>query len=226
MLWGAERLRVTANSGSGSLTRDYTITIRMPSSAQTEAWVLDGWVPAAPGIPGPQWPGAQRVHPAGQSALTWDDLVLVVQATGGTRISPGLLQSLISTAIDAIPWINAVAPNIYTTIGTVPPPLLQNGSPDAGGYLNDWLIQCINSILVGAAYIRIGYNQAATKFDLPLVGSSYNGSYRNGKPYSVANSLWGLLYFDKYVERAGPHNNALVEYFNSAQPHSGRRSRL
>ena len=71
---------------------------------------------------------------------------------------------------------------------------------------------------MGAANIRICYNLGASKFDLPLVGSTYNAGYKNGRPKEVANSLWGLRYFDNYVERAGPHNNALVEYFTGPQP--------
>jgi len=137
------------------------------------------WIRLATSVPDP-WVGAAFVK-AG-STLTWDQLVSVVNATNGERISPGILQTLISTARSMLPWLNALQPNIFTALGNATTPAT------AGGFLNDWLINAGRSILVGAAYIRQGYNLNGTRFDLPLVGSAYN----HGHPESDAASPWGL----------------------------------
>lgn len=217
VLWGNQRLAVTANSGSAVPTTDYRITIRGAAAGaaitpEAEAWILEGHSPPAPGVPDP-WAGASPVR-AGASTLTWDQLVTVVDATEGQRISPGMIQTLISTARGVVPWVNDAIPGIFATLGVPAPPAT------AGAYLNDWLLHGERSILLGAAFIRHGYNYPAgrnrppTCFDLPLVGGAYNA----GSPVSVPNSLWGLRFFGSYVERAGPSFNAAVDKFNNAVP--------
>jgi hypothetical protein len=220
VLWGNQRLAVTANSGSAAPTTDYQITIRGAAggaaiTAETEAWILEGHSPPSPGVPNP-WNGAALVR-AGASTLTWDQLVTVVDATEGQRISPGLIQTLISTARGVVPWINDAIPDIFATLGIPPPPAT------AGAYLNDWLLHGAHSVLVGAAYIRLGYNHpgfrngaitAPSCFDLPLVGGAYNA----GATIRVLNTLWGLRFSGSYVERAGPSFNAAVNKFNNATP--------
>ncbi len=167
-----------------------------------DAWILEGF---STRVPDP-WVGATAVH-APSSTLTWNQLVDVVDATNGERISPGIIQTLISTARSVLPFLNGLQPNIYNTLKILPPPA------NAVGFLNDWLAHAPHSILVGAAYIRQAYNTQITRFDLPVVGSAYNNS---GAPITDATSPWGLHYFDKkYVERAGPVSNAAATYFNS-----------
>ena len=211
ILWNTERLPVTANSTSNVSTKNYTLTIKTPTSTTTpaEAWVLEGYSRPNPSLPPPgipdPWSGSDLVHP-GASTLTWDQLLTIVNATGGSNVSPGLLQTLITTAMSTINWLNKVAPNIYTALGIPAPPTT------AGEMLNDWLLHGVHSLLVGAAYMRIEYNTQGTAFDLPLVGGAYNAGHLIKK----AQRRWGLLYYGDYVEPAGPYFNAAATIFNSA----------
>jgi len=123
-------------------------------------------------------------------------------------ISPGILQTLISTARSMLPWLNALpAKHLHGTRHATTTSYRRR-------FLNDWLINAGRSILVGAAYIRQGYNLNGTRFDLPLVGSAYN----HGHPESDAASPWGLNYYGNYVESAAPVSNAAATFFNTNPP--------
>jgi hypothetical protein len=154
-------------------------------------------------VPAGTWPGVAQVKQG--STLTWDQLVNVVDLTRGERISPGMIQTLISTARGALPFLDAIRPDVYAAVGVPRPPAT------AGGFLNDWLSHAVHSILVGAAYIRMGYNQHATRFDLPVVGGAYNA----GTPQVDAASPWRVKYFSNYVEHAAPVANAAADFFNA-----------
>ncbi|HVE80352.1 MAG TPA: hypothetical protein VNA89_15915 [Gemmatimonadaceae bacterium] len=214
--WGTDRLPITANSVGTNTTappikRQYTITVTGTTRTDTQAWVLDGYTPPN-GVPDP-WTGTAAVNPG--ATLTWDQLVQVVDGTRGRRISPGVIQTLISTARERVEWIQKVAPTIFGDLGITAPPAT------AGGFLRDavnpgrrgWLLYRAASLLCGAAYIRSAYNDSAqrTRFDLPLVGGAYNA----GQPIAVKKARWGLKYHDEYVERAGPFFNVAADLFNS-----------
>lgn len=216
IFWGADRLPITANSAARNTAttppkKQYTITVTGTTRTDTQAWVLDGYTPPA-GVPDP-WTGAVQVNPG--ATLTWDQLVQVVDGTKGKRISPGAIQTLISTARDRVAWIQQVAPGIVAALGLAAPPAT------AGGYLRDainpgrrgWLLYREASLLCGAAYVRSGYNDSAqrTRYDLPLVGGAYNA----GRPRAV-RSRWGLKYHGEYVERAGPFFNVAADMFNTS----------
>lgn len=162
-----------------------------------DVWVLEGF---STSVPNP-WNGPAALR-AGRT-LTWDQVLPITEQTLGQRVSPGLLQTLISTAIGVIPWLNAVAPGIFAALAIPPPPAA------IADFLNDWLAHGDHSILLGIAYIRLGYNTKGTCFDLPLVGAAYNA----GMLRTVPNSIWGLRYHGEYVERAGPHFNAASALF-------------
>jgi hypothetical protein len=167
---------------------------------------LEGCEASVPKTSNDKWPGESIVRTGAGRTLNWNQLLAIVDATHGRRISPGIIQTLISTAkYDIIPWINANAPGIYDALGIPAPP------PNAADFLNDWLLHGAHSILAGAAYIRMHYNNQATRFDIPLAGAAYN----HGKLQKVPQSLWGLRYHDEYVERAGPHFNAAINKFNA-----------
>jgi hypothetical protein len=184
----------------GTTGRIKNLTFTFQNAPTTgDVWVLEGF---STSVPDP-WNGAGTVR-AGRT-LTWDQLVDVVNGTNGARISPGVIQTLITTARGVLPWLNALQPNIFTATGIPAPPA------NAGGFLNDWLLHAPRSILVGAAYIRQGYNKQATRFDLPIVGSAYN----HGHPQQDVTSIWGLHYFGTYVENAGPTSNAAANLFNN-----------
>jgi hypothetical protein len=192
-------------AGTTGNIQNVTCTLVHSASAgptPSDVWVLEGY---STSVPNP-WNGTAAVRTG--RTLTWDQLSNIIVATLGARVSPGLIQTLISTAQLIIPWITKNIPNIYTTLGIPTPPA------NIAGLLNDWLLHGERSILVGAAFIRRQYNQKRTNFDLPLVGSAYNTGDVTRRP----RSLWGLGYFGEYPERSGPHFNAAAGMFNAATP--------
>jgi hypothetical protein len=211
LAWGDARPRVLENSVGRGAT-GYTLIVEGATDpAPAEVFVLEGFsLPPVgssnPGVPDP-WDGTAAVR-SGASTLSWDQAVAVAEA--GVRMSPGIIQTLIGTAMEIVPWIDAVDPGIWTALGIPHPPA------KAGGYLNDWLLHAPHSILVGAAYMRHAYNERGTRLDLPLVGGAYNA----GRPKLAAGSRWGLHYHGDYVERAGPHFNAFRDLFDGATPPS------
>jgi hypothetical protein len=201
VLYGTQRVEVRGNDGDGTSSATYTIEVDSPApppegtDPPDEAWVLEGYSPPHPGVPDP-WAGGIRVKPA--STLTWAQLLTVVEATRGERISPGLIQTLVSTAREQVDWLRAVRPGIFEEVGAANPPA------GYAGYLNDWLLEGTHSLLVGAAYVRRGYNRFLTGFDLPLVGGVYN----SGSLTPAAGATWGVFFRHGYADRAALFFNA------------------
>lgn len=166
--------------------------------AAGDVHVLEGF---SVSVPDP-WTGGAVIK-AG-STLTWDEMVTLLDAVPVIRISPGLLQTLTSTAQAQVTFINSIDPGIFAALSLASPPA------SAGGYLNDWLLTAAQSLIVGIAYIRSEYRSQRTRFDLPVVGAGYNA----GSPVVVAHTLWGLRYYGDYVEHAAPHFNAAVDKFD------------
>lgn len=105
------------------------------------------------------------------------------------RVSYGLMQTLISTARQAISQLALESPISETAIN------------------KDWLFVPGNAILAGAAYIA---SQAQrTQFDPPLVACAYNAGsiiYNNG-----ANNRWKMR---QYPLGTDAHANRFVLWFN------------
>jgi hypothetical protein len=193
-------IRVETAGATGNI-RNLQVTLQF-APGTGDVWVLKEGFTVPGGVPNP-WNGAGLVR-AGR-ALTWDQLITVVNATGGARISPGILQTLISTARASVQFVNSVAPTLIAALGFPATP------GNAGGFLNDWLLTAAHSLLLGVAYIRKAYNTHSTAYDLPLVGAAYNA----GSPQSAAASRWGLVYYGEYVEHAAPHYDAAVTLFSA-----------
>jgi hypothetical protein len=168
-------------------------------------WLLKEGFTVPAGVPNP-WNGAGVVR-AGR-AMTWTQLIDLVNATQGARISPGILQTLISTAREGVNFVTALDPGIIAGLGLAAPP------GNAGGFLNDWLLTAAHSLLAGIANIRRGYNGHSTAFDLPVVGGDYNA----GSPQNANNTRWGLVYYGEYVEPSARHFNAAVDFFAGMPP--------
>ena len=142
---------------------------------------------------------------AGVSTLTWANLVDVVDGLDGARVSPGLLQTLISTAMGAVRYLNRLDSGIYARLGFPAPP----ATP--GPYLNDWLLTAGHSLLLGAAYMRQAYLMDDTRFDLPYVGAVYNSG--NAKPAS--GTRWGFVNSTwEYPDHTAPYFNGSVDVFS------------
>jgi hypothetical protein len=201
-------LLVTTSGTSGNLRNATFGLLNAPNTGPV--WVLEGYSTSVPD----QWNGTGQVR--GGCTLTWDQLLAITDATLGDRISPGLLQTLISTARGVIPFLTAVWPTAYADLGIPAPPA------NCRGYLNDWLLTGVHSILLGVAYIRKGYNKNLSRFDLPLVGAAYNA----GGLSPVAQGQWGLHYFGDYMANAGPHLNVATDRISTNTLAPAARVRL
>jgi hypothetical protein len=180
--------------------------------ASGEAWIPHSYVMSVPD-PGAVIP-ANRVDP--NVSLTWSDLLQIVDDTEGDRVSPGVVQTLISTARQrSLAWLRRVDPGAFTA-GLSGVTALPAGDRPRD-YLLDWLVRGPNSILAGAGFVRQTHALYATGFDIPLVGAAYNaGKLR--PPTSDTDKRWGLHFFGEYVERACRYHNAAVQAFSADPP--------
>jgi hypothetical protein len=115
---------IKAHDGSATKTTSYGFTAETPTvladDAPTELWILDGYSPPASALAS-GWPPDAAIRTG--RPLTWSELSTVVDETGGTRVGPGLIQTLISTARDvSVPFARAVAPTAFQQLG-IPEPL-------------------------------------------------------------------------------------------------------
>jgi hypothetical protein len=196
---------VTAVGGAGQI-RDIRSGIQFAPDDVGTVHTLEGFSPPA-GVPAP-YVGASVVRP-GASALTWTQMEAVVNATEGARVSPGLLQTLVSTAITAVRYLRSLDPTIFARVGVPAPPQA------AAQYMSSWLLDAGHSLLVGSAYLRQGYTRYDTRFDLPYVGAVYNG----GNVTSVAKTQWGFQNVEwDYPDHAAPYFNATVDLFDGLPP--------
>jgi hypothetical protein len=197
---------VTAAGGAGQL-RDIGCGIQFAPDDAGPVYTLEGYSPPAPGVPAPYVPAA-AVRP-GASALTWAQMEEVVDATDGARVSPGLLQTLVSTAVTAIRYLRRLDPGIFGRLGVPAPPA------NPSQYMSSWLLDPVHSVLVGAAFLRQGYLAFDTRFDMPYVGAVYNG----GNIHAAPNTRWGFQNVAwRYPDDAAPYFNAAGDLFDGAPP--------
>lgn len=205
-LWFELVTEGTAGGVAGLLARVETV----PTSG--EAWIPHSYVTSVPDPAAVVL--ANRVEP--NFDLTWGDLLQIVDDTEGQRVSPGVVQTLISTARrGSLAWLRRVDPGAFTA-GLSGVTALPAGDRPRD-YLLDWLVRGPNSILAGAGFVRQTHALYATGFDLPLVGAAYNaGKLR--PPTSDSDKRWGLHFFGEYVERACRYHNAAVQGFSADPP--------
>jgi hypothetical protein len=170
-------------------------------------------------VPPPTADWTQPVRP-GLSSLTWEQLIEVIDQTGGKRASPGITQTLLSTARETL---NKLPDSAFTEMGVPRPPRAQAGEllrpPASGGGArpDGWLLSIENQLVAGAARIRNDYHREKserTRYDLPLVNAAYNaGSLRSDR-----SSPWGLFLNEaKYVFRAAVALNEAVRIFDAGE---------
>jgi hypothetical protein len=185
-------------------------------------------------VPDP-WDGAEVFRAAGGVQLTWADIAALLDLSPHFRgrISPGLMQTVIGTAISTLDWLEGVFPEIQETyldsrgqqpnwwsyFGVV------NRPATPSEYLTSWLLVPRQSILAGTAYIRKEYNQDAegTCWDPPKVAAAYNaGRVRNPLlPRNLTPAernlqrTWGMHYAPDYMSRFGQVYNAAVAFLDS-----------
>lgn len=198
-------LRVETAAGGAGQIRDIRSDIQYAPTNSGDVHTLEGYSPPAPGVPNP-YNRASPVHHAGASTLTWGEMEAVVDGTGGRRVSPGLLQTLISTAIDAVKYLRKTDSGIFARVGIPAPP----ATPSQ--YMANWLLTSGHSVLVGAAFLRQGYTSKNTRFDLPYVGAVYNA----GNTRTATTTRWGFVNQEwEYPDHAAPYFNAAVNLFNA-----------
>lgn len=194
-------IRVETAGTTGDI-RNLTCSLQFAPANNAAVFVLDG---TSRSVPNP-WNGGAAVR-AATSTLTWDQLVTIIDATGGARVSPGLTQNLISSAMEAVTRLGLSDHLAAAGLPALP--------ATAGGYLNDWLLHAAHSIFLLGGEIRESYKSDITFLDLPLVACAYNtGGYRRR-----AGTPWGLQgprgrFDDAYVPRGAPFFNAAATMFN------------
>jgi hypothetical protein len=134
--------------------------------------VAQNYVSLAPryglSVPNP-WNGGTTIDST-KSPLTWDDLLDAIDIVP-TRMSPGLIQTLVINGEALFAWLAEWYPSISTTFNVV--------DPLAGGPIRYrdwffWLLTGEHALLVGAAYHKRSYCRELGGLDLPRMGSLFN----------------------------------------------------
>ena len=151
---------------------------------------------------------------AARSPLTWAQLYQIMDVVPEC-MSPGLSQTLISSARSNLTWLARGHPDVYANLGIPPPPAIPH-------LLFNWLLNGRNAILAAAAYHKNKYVNAESAMNPPLMAAMFNaGSLR----YSLQrpdrdlgpgnhNNPWRLLFNDlQYPRNAARYYNAIQDLF-------------
>ncbi len=161
--------------------------------------------------------GKAVIGKVGSDEFTWNDLMtLLMKPAFQGKVSPGLMQTLISTAsgiLDSVEdWYADILHDkgvvekatVWKTLGVDP-------RPASDSELLTWLLKPRSSLLAGVAYMRMNYNLQGTAWNPPLVAAAYNASTIQNP--SSSDKTWGLLLFDdQYMQKFAPLFNASVSY--------------
>ena len=178
-------------------------------------WFIDGGKSTGADlnhIPTPPWSATDIVR--NNRDMTWSQMAALIDVTGGTSISPGTAQTLISTAVGTIKSVGLLGITL-SSLGTDPlPDGALGSSPSKLLSVNPpWLLQSNNSIAIGMAKMRIDYRGGLkTAFDLVRVSGAYNGG---GGPSSDVTDF-GIATADAYVYQAAGRYNILVDYLSGS----------
>lgn len=200
----------------------------VPQSSSNMWVIADGGGSAFgfPPIPEP-WVGTQLVRTdrgSDPNILTWDEVATLIDLTqgprgadlepGGSFMSPGYMQTLVSTAWSMLRrgW-SLASPALQERLGprpATPADLIRTG----------WLLQRLNSLFVGLVLARVHYNTGGTKFDLPWVHHWFHGV---PKKDAGPVTRWGVStpktnVDGSYLNTQARRYNAAVELFSSSPP--------
>jgi hypothetical protein len=196
--------------------------------ADQSAWALDGWSPSSWPSSWPDQRDDDPVRPndpdgqprAPSPGLTFRQLQRITSVVSGANVSPGMMQTLISTFFVARDFLLAARPDIFQLLQIAVP------SSDAGELLKQgWLLDPAHSALAGAAFLRIGYNGirfggsksgvvGATRFDIPPVAAAYNSQNLTPDPSDPKENPWAITGVKGYPDSAGPSFNAALDAFD------------
>jgi hypothetical protein len=170
---GFKHYPIRANSGV-STANPSKFTLMVENNYNTPVFegnyvkILDSWRMPLPS------PLAGNTNIGG--GMTWDELITLVDFTGGRHISVGLIQTSLYIVRETVQWItntfaDANSAQFWTNLGafSAPPSLYSYSSFDMTKHFLAWMLFPVHSLIVGAACIRLRYNTKITRFDLPLV---------------------------------------------------------
>lgn len=111
-------------------------------------------------------------------------------------MSPGLMQTLITTAKEMVNHVGAFDPAILSRLGISPIPTTNLGDfirthqDESGATVPGWLVVARQAIFAGIARLRWGYNGKKPGWELPLVCTNYNsgGHLDSGLRYGVVTN--------------------------------------
>lgn len=159
----------------------------------------------------------RKDRPAGLENLTWGDVATLIDLTadnsnpknkkpGGSFLSPGYTQTLVSSAYSAVRSSEGLGTREALGI----PPVAKASDLITTG----WLLQRRNALYAGIALLRVHYNQLGTQFDLPYVHGWFFGGGPLGEGVTDP-TRWGVnTPTPKYLDLIGRRYNAIVELFN------------
>ncbi|HET8912237.1 MAG TPA: hypothetical protein VFN23_12275, partial [Ktedonobacteraceae bacterium] len=158
------------NQGVSQTVIDGYKNLTIPNGFST----LSGPGPSPGHGPDPnQWPGTSVIN-AASSTLTWDDLLQIIDVVP-ERMSPGLMQTLVSAAIANYTWLQTWYSDISGTFGVADP--YAAGPPSPSDWFR-WLLIGPHSILLGTAYHKHAYIFEGSRMNLPRIASLYNAGQR------------------------------------------------
>lgn len=230
-----DRISLQVKTTSGA-SKGIRVRVHLSPDADGQIYMLDGCGhTGASGVSNP-YPltgvkAASHVRGADtgtEHPLTWAELATATQALGGSNISPGIAQTLISAGEAALISVEKVLPNLYDSLQSVGithrPVAAATNDQHFGRYLIDpadpntlgWLMKEPNAILAGACHIRLRYLRRSAKsepsgFDLPAVCAGYNTGH-----VSKTSKQWGVNIKEDYIKRALVFYNAAVSFFEGS----------
>jgi hypothetical protein len=142
----------------------------------------------------------------GPENMTADQVLELIALTGGSILSPGATQTLVSTAFGNLNTVERMVPGRRAALG-IPPATSQAQMLSSG-----WLADARNALFAGIATMRIYYNQKGTQFDLPIV----HGWFHGGGPLEPTKekTRWGVSTpTPTYLDILARRYNAAIDLF-------------
>jgi hypothetical protein len=127
--------------------------------------------------------------------ITWNELVTVLNAVN-FRASPGLMQTMLKTAQDAVAWANRWFGDIADRFDLDPIP------NNAQGWF-EWLLAGNNSAFAGVAYCKFNYVNKWAAMDIVKQSSCYNAGslYHTFCCTHGENNPWGCNFYKPIYPR-------------------------
>ena len=113
------------------------------------------------------------------------------------RMSPGLVQTLVTTARERLNALDDIFQNIPDTFGV-------SSIPNTNSGLFTWLLTARHSILASVAYHKFNYLNFKSALDLPKVGATYNAGSLNRASHLKDPDIDGAISTVTSISNATP----------------------